>query len=62
MSSFDPAKLMAKLDEILKAIKDHEVKVTVDGTIKVIICDDKGNTIHEGELDPNDPDGFHWIS
>lgn len=59
---FDPSKLMAKLDEILKAIKDHEVKVTVNGTIKVTLCNEQGDVIHEGELDPNDPDGFHWIS
>lgn len=58
---FDPSKLMAKLDEILAAIKDHEVKVTVNGTIKVTLCNEQGDVIHEGELDPNDPDGFKWI-
>ena len=61
---FDPSKLMKKLDEILKAIQDHEVKVdvTVSGKIKIILCDENGNVVHEGEIDPEDPDGFHWIA
>ena len=48
--------ILAKLDEILKAINDHEVniKLTIDG--KIVICDKDGNVIHEGEIDNLD-----WI-
>ena len=43
--------ILAKLDVILKAIKDHDVnvKLTIDG--KIVICDKDGNVINEGEID-----------
>ena len=46
-------KLMAKLDEILQAIKDHDVHVdvTVDVTGKVQCeCKCDGKVVHEGVL------------
>ena len=48
--------ILAKLDVILKAIKDHDVnvKLTIDG--KIVICDKDGNVINEGEIDNLD-----WI-
>ncbi|MBR1373416.1 hypothetical protein IJ556_03075, partial [bacterium] len=43
--------LMAKLQEILEAIKNHKVEVTVDGKITVECHCGGGSTVHEGELD-----------
>ncbi len=52
----DFSQILAKLDEILAAIKNHTVdlKITVDGHFT--ICDKDGNVVHEGEMDNLD-----WI-
>lgn len=49
----DFEKLMAKLQEILEAIKDHDVHVTVDVTGKVEChcgCKDSNGVVHEGVI------------
>jgi ribosome biogenesis GTPase A len=56
IDSPDFSAILAKLNEILAAIKNHTVdlKITVDGHFT--ICDKDGNVVHEGEMDNLD-----WI-
>lgn len=46
----DINELIAKLDEILAAIKDHKVKVTVEGGKCNCTCDGQPVQVHEGVL------------
>ena len=47
----DFSAILAKLDEILAAIKNHKVDVTVTVDGHFTICDKDGNVVHEGEID-----------
>ena len=52
----DLSKIESKLDDILKAIKDHKVLVEVDGTVKCDCNCSGGSSVHEGVI--ND---INWL-